>query len=132
MAGGEGVQGLGPGGQSSRGIGLSMVPHSWGTLQERSHSRRVQGGGCPPLGRPGSGIGGLPSYGVGCIRGTWGGRVHLWATCPNWQQFSHWENLLAGTMGVTFRGLEKRRIEEPMALTSWGLTDIATEVASFP
>ena len=34
--------------------------------------------------------------------------VHRWATCPNWQQLSHWENLLAGTIGVTFLGPEKR------------------------
>ena len=58
--------------------------------------------------------------------------MQRWATCPNWQQFSHWENLLAGTIGVTFRGPEKRRIEVPKAGTSCGLTETATEVASFP
>ena len=34
--------------------------------------------------------------------------VQLWTTCPNWQQLSHCENLLAGMMGVTFLGPEKR------------------------
>ena len=60
------------------------------------------------------------------------GCVQRWARCPNWQQLSHCENRLAGTMGVTRLGLEKRRIEEPMVPTSWGRTETATEVADFP
>ena len=58
--------------------------------------------------------------------------MHRWATCPNLQQLSHWENLFAGTIGVIFLGPEKRRIEDPIAGTSCGLTEMATEVASFP
>ena len=58
--------------------------------------------------------------------------MHRWATCPNWQQLSHWENLLAGTIGVTFLGPEKRRIEDPIAGASCGLTETVTEVASLP
>ena len=120
-----------------RAVG-SLYLAEWGSPQLGHFTREISqqastGRRLPPLGHTGLGHlcaalvwWRLQNGHVGC------GWVHLMATWPNLQQLSHWEKRLAGTIGVTHLGLEKRRTEELIVSTSCGMTVMATDMASLP